>query len=444
MKRLYLTVAIGFFAVGSLFAGEPNSAVTEKNVSVYEVIGQGKDKDAAIKNALYMAVSQARGVKVGSGSYYSEFGYAGADVEVDTQAGHKKIDFDAVKVETSGTAYTTEIGGLVKTYKILEEKKQQDGTYSVKMNVWVYNLTPGGSKRVKVAIMPFKVMADAYNIGPTEVPAEKLSAILSQKIAVAMVGTNKFNVLDREYVVDFAREKHLLLASEAPLSELAKLTETLGADYLMVGNISDVRLEKKEYNLAAAGQTVEKWRARFVFNYRLIAGTTKEIILAGVVDKYLENEEIRALSREWNSENWDFAEIRDGIAALVAQDVVSNILDHLYPIKVASVEGNQVIIDQGEGSIKEGMLLDVFSQGKEFFDPDTKESLGKLESLVATIKITKVAQKISYSDVVEGDKSRIEKGLICRVKSAKKEEPGAKPDIKRTESGGVILPFDKK
>jgi curli biogenesis system outer membrane secretion channel CsgG len=441
MKRLYLTAAIGFFAAGSLFAGDPNSAVAEKNVSVYEVTGQGKDKDAAIKNALYIAVSQARGVKVSSGSY--EFGYAGASVDVNSAAGGRKVDFDAVKVATSGTAYTTEIGGLVKTYKILEEKKLGDGSVAVKLKAWVYNL-PGGSKRVKVALMPFKVMADAYNIGPTRVPAEKLSAILSQKIAVAMVGTNKFNVLDREYVVDFAREKHLLLASEAPLSELAKLTETLGADYLLVGNISDVKLEKKEYNLAAAGQTVEKWRARFVFNYRLIAGTTREIILAGVVDKYLENEEIRALSREWNSENWDFAEIRDGIAALVAQDVVSNILDHLYPIKVASVEGNQVIIDQGEGSMKEGMLLDVFSRGKELFDADTKESLGKLESLVATVKITKVAQKISYSEVVEGDKSRIEKGLICRAKSSKKEEPGARPDIKRTEGGGVILPFDKK
>jgi len=429
-------MAVGFFVLASSFASEPN------NVSVYEVNGEGKDKDAAIKNGLYMAVSQARGVRVGSGSY--EFGYAGASVDVNSRQGDRKIDFDAVNVATRGTAYTTEIGGLVKTYQVLEEKKTGDGSVAVKLKVWVYNLASGGSRRVKVAIMPFKVMTDTYNFGPTKVPAEKLSVILSQEIAVAMVETNKFSVLDREYVVDFARERHLLLASDAPLSELAKLTETLGADYMMVGNISDARLERKDIELAAAGQTVQKWRARFVFNYRLIAGTTKEIILAGVVDKYLENEEIRALSREWNSENWDFAEIRDGIAALVTEDVVKNILDHLYPIKVASVEADKVIIDQGGGKVKEGMLLDVFSQGKELFDPDTKESLGKLETLVAIIKITKVSQKISYAEVVEGDKIRIEKGLICRIKQIEKTEPGAKSDIKTTETGGVILPFDKK
>ena len=441
MKRLYLSVAFWIFAVGSVFAGEPNSAAAEKNASDYEVTGQGIDRDSAIKNALYIAVSQARGIKVGSGSY--EYGYAGASVDVNSASSGRKVDFDAVKVATSGTAYTMEIAGLVKTYQIIEEKKTADGV-AVKLKAWIYNLAPGPSKRVKVAIMPFEVMASGYNIGPTQVPAEKLSAILSQKIAVAMVATNKFNVLDREYVVDFAREKHLLLASDAPLSEMAKLTETLGADYLMVGNISDARLEKKELDLAAAGQKVEKWRSRFVFNYRLIAGTTKEIILAGIIDKYLENEEIRALSREWNSENWDFAEIRDGIAALVARDVVTNILDHLYPIKVAAVEGEQVIIDQGEGSIKEGMLLEVFSPGKELFDADTKESLGKIETPVATIKITKVAQKISSGQVIEGDRSKIEKGIVCRIKPVKREELGAKPDIKTTETGGVILPFDKR
>jgi len=439
MKKLYLALALVFFVLANTFAGEPNEP---NNVSICEVTGQGNDKDAAIKNALYMAVSQVRGVKVGSGNY--EFGYAGADVDVNSQAGSKKIDFDAVKVQTSGTAYTTEIGGLVKTYQILEEKKLEDGATAMKLKVWVYNFTPAGSKRIKVAIMPFKIMANTYNFLDTEVPAEKLSIILSQKIAVAMVETNKFSILDREYIIDFAIEKHLLLASDAPLSEQAKLAETLGADYLMVGNISDAKLEKKDETLAAAGSTVQKYRARFVFNYRLVAAATKEVIFAGVVDKYLENEDIRALSREWNSENWDPAEIRDGIAALVANDVAKEILDHLYPIKVVSVEDNQVIIDQGGSKIKEGMLLDVFSQKKELFDPDTKESLGKLETLVATIKITKLSRKFSYSEVTNGNISEIASGFICRIKDIEKEDTGAKPDVTRTENGGVILPFDKK
>ena len=43
------------------------------------------------------------------------------------------------------------------------------------------------------------------------------------------------------------------------------------------------------------------------------------------------------------------------------------------------------------------MLFDVFTQGKEIIDSDTKESLGTTENRVAAIKIDKVSQKISYA-----------------------------------------------
>jgi hypothetical protein len=51
---------------------------------------------------------------------------------------------------------------------------------------------------------------------------------------------------------------------------------------------------------------------------------------------------------------------------------------------------------------------------------------------------------MSFAKVVNGDASKISKDLICRTrKSEKAEDVGMKPDITRTESGGVKLPFDK-
>jgi hypothetical protein len=95
--------------------------------------------------------------------------------------------------------------------------------------------------------------------------------------------------------------------------------------------------------------------------------------------------------------------------------------------------------------MKEGMLLDVLSEGKDLFDQDTKESLGKVENFVATVKIKKVSQNISYCEVVEGDIAKITKGFICRIKAVeKRDDIGAKPDVIRTKEGGVVLPFDKK
>ena len=92
-------------------------------IIVRQVKGQGSSRDRAIKNALYHAVGQAKGVLVGSGEY--EFGYDSATVDVDRSEDRnsKTVSFDAVSVETQGTLSRTEIEGLVKSYEVLDERK---------------------------------------------------------------------------------------------------------------------------------------------------------------------------------------------------------------------------------------------------------------------------------------------------------------------------------
>jgi hypothetical protein len=91
-----------------------------------------------------------------------------------------------------------------------------------------------------------------------------------------------------------------------------------------------------------------------------------------------------------------------------------------------------------------GMMFDVFTRGKEVFDADTEELLGRAENHVAIIEVQRVAHTMSFAKVVRGDLSRISKGLICRAREVKKDyEVGKKPSITKTEKGGIKLPFDK-
>ncbi len=50
-------------ASAALLKTEPNNAV------IREVIGRGRNRDEAVKNALYRAVEQIRGVRVDSSNY---------------------------------------------------------------------------------------------------------------------------------------------------------------------------------------------------------------------------------------------------------------------------------------------------------------------------------------------------------------------------------------
>lgn len=438
MKALSAILVFSLLIAANLYAGDSNDVV------VKEVVGQGSNRNEAIKNALYIAVSQVRGVKVDSGNYEFGFSEAGADID-SRQAGKKKIEIDAVSVATSGTAYTTEIAGLVKTYEILEEKKIDDDTYEVKLRATVYNYAARGDvKRIKIAIMPVKTLAGNYLFSNLAVPAATVSNLFSQRLAVGLTQTNKFAVLDRENIVDFAREKQMLLSDNTPLAEQAKLAATLGADYLLVGTISEAKLERRDRFLQATGNTITEYKSRFLFNYRLITSSSRQVVFAGVAEKYLENEEIRALSNEWDPAEWDPAQIRDGVIGLAANEVVKTIIDRLYPIRVAAIqEDGTVVLSQGGDKIAEGTLLGVFTEGREIFDSDTKESLGKVENVVATIKINRVEPKMSFAQVVDGDASKISKGLACRIKKTTKQDTaGRKADVVRTKQGGVKLPFD--
>ena len=163
------------------------------------------------------------------------------------------------------------------------------------------------------------------------------------------------------------------------------------------------------------------------------------------MQKYLENEEVRALAIEQDPKEWDPAQLRDAFISLVVNEVLHSITDRVSPVKIASIQADgQIILNQGGSRMEEGLLLEVFTMGKEIFDVDTRESLGKIENLVATIEVQRVEPTMSFATVVKGDASKVSVGLVCRVKEAPgSQRLGMKPDVTRTEKGGVKLPFDK-
>jgi len=161
------------------------------------------------------------------------------------------------------------------------------------------------------------------------------------------------------------------------------------------------------------------------------------------VQKYLENEQVRRLADEQSPAEWNPAQVRDAFLKLVADDVIKAIIDRVYPVKIAAVQGEQIVLNQGGERIAKGMLYDVYGEGQEIFDTDTNESLGKIESFVATIQIQRVANNMSFATIVKGDMANIAKGLVCRAQEVKKPaDVGAKPEVIRTNKGGVKLPFD--
>lgn len=446
MKTLCALIAISAvfcnLAIAAAHSADVNAP--SKDTIVRQVQGQGPTKDEAVKNGLFQAVAQAKGVKVGSGDY--SFGYRSASADVNRGGSGKQIAFDAVSVQTAGTLQTTDIAGLVKTYEITDEKKLPDGNYQVTLKVWVYDHQPlDKSSRVRLAVMPIRTTYGSYIFAGYVVPAEQFADRLAQKLTTALSQTNKFAVLDRQHVAEYLHEQNVLFYS-APIEEQARIGQTLGADLMLVGTVNQAGLSiVRTATDAIANVAFAEFDADFAFDYSLIVASSRQVKLSDSVRMHLETDDVKKLVSKWEPSNLDYDELVDNLLAEAAARVVDKLSDRLYPPRIASVSPDgTVIIDQGGDRFAVGSLFDVLKPGQQITDSDTKESLGSTEVLVATIRIDRVSPAFSYCSVVSGDASKLTQGLVCRVRQLPPEElEGATNQVERTPQGGVKLPFDK-
>lgn len=436
MRKLYI-ILIGAFLICPKVYSAPKTIVRQTK-------GQGVTREQAIDKALYQAVAQAKGIAVSSGRY--EFGFQSAGVGFDTQDSQRSVNFDSVSVQAGGSTRLTDIAGWVKTYEVIDEQKIDDKTYEVTIKAWVYDYEdPEQTNRLKLAIMPIQTLYNSYQFGDYVPSGVELSLKLSQQLSATLSQTNKFAVLDREYIDEFTQNRNILISDDSPIEEKARLGQVLGADYMIVGTISNAQLRIKERASRAVGRPIREYEVDYVFDYRLIVAPTRQVKLADTVNIALEEDQVRVLVKKWEPEDLDYREMVDNLTARAAKEVVDSIIDRLYPIRIASKNViGQIVINQGGKRISKGSVLDVVVQGEEIIDFDTKESLGRTESQIATIMVEKVTPTISYASLVKGDRDKITPGLICRLRKVVPEKYGGtrKSNIERTPQGGVKLPFD--
>ena len=437
MKKIYMLLLVVALVCPKAFSAA--------KTIVRQTKGQGISREEAIQKALYEAVAQAKGVAVSSGR--SELDFRSGGVGIVPKDTGRTIEFDGVSVQTEDSTRLTDIKGWVKSYEVIDERKLDDRTYEVTIKAWVYDYEdPEQTNRLKLAIMPIQTLYDSYQFGDFVPSAVEMSIKLSQQLSAAITQTNKFAVLDREYIDEFAQNRNILISDDSPIEEKARLGQVLGADYMIVGTISNAGLRIKEKTSRAIGRPIREYEVDYVFDYRLIVAPTRQVKLADTVNISIkeDQDQVRVLVKRWRPDDLDYREMVDNLTIKVANQVVDDIIDRLYPIRIASknIQG-QVVINQGGKRISKGSVLEVFIQGKEIIDFDTKESLGKTEILIATITIEKVTPTISYARLVKGDIEKISEGMICQLKKVEVKEPGgAKSNIKKTPQGGIKLPFD--
>ena len=457
MKKI---ISLFLCAVSIGFAAQHTVETTVK--------GQGVTRDLAIQNALYQAVSQVQGIRVESIMAPIRIDTTHIDIERDPNTSGKSavvgpltaisnevnglvtgVDSVDIQTQTMGPLTLTEAKGLVKSYDVVEEKKISDEVYEVTLKVWVYDYqSPEDTKRLRVAIFPFDSTAQSHQFGDVTISGAELGAQFSQ-VLNSMLGSNpKFTLLDRDTQTAILKEKQILVSNDAPIEEKVRLGEVLGADYMVVGTIQQAEIVVIEKTSPIIGSKTRRFKAYMDVEYRILVGPTRQVASADQLRIKLEDDQVKVLMEEWQSDDIDYREMEQKLVERAANDIADMVSETLYPVRVAAVGQNgTLILNQGGNRFAEGDIMEINTVGETIIDPETGTSLGKQETQLATAKITKILPRFSYAALIQGTASDTLLGGVChRVKKNYRlpPVPSRKTNIKETDSGGVRMPSDDR
>ena len=432
MKRswLFLILLTVLIPSGTIFAAE--------EIVTVEVQGWGASRESAIQAACIEGVKQINGFL-----FTSESGRQEAFSQSSTTANGSSKRTSSIS-SASGRGMEEKVNGAIRGYDVLSMQKEKDGQWHAVLSVQVLKqskyVTPGidPNTRRRIVVVPFEVREPSYKVGDQLLRASVTSSDLRDALEKFLVQSRRFTVLGRKDAEAKLKEKNIILNESASFDEIARIGAVLGTDYLLCGEIKEFVILAEQVFTDRLSMQVRRVRAKV--DYRIVVMPTSQVKWAGqaLIDFNLE---------QCKSLRGDVASAYEALLDVAARDICLQALGNIYPIRGMRVlEDGQVALNQGGALRREGELLDAYRLGENIVDVYTKESLGRVETRIATLQIVRVEAKLSYAKVIEGAVSAadVSAGVVCRPSRAliiQGSESKKATNNSPTRNEGVKIPF---
>lgn len=266
----------------------PLAAVDKETVKAN---GFGQTYDAAVQSALKDAVRQVNG-----SAFRGDTTVKGQSTQVSVSS--NGVDANDSKVTENVTDDFREVlKGVVLGHRVISCEANDQGMYQAVLEVDVAKYTPPMSDdRQKVAVAPLKYTMTGFQVGGESKeffkPAQLVTEELGSRMTTHIVQSGRFSVLSREDE-DALKAEEKVIAENAPVTEMVKIGQRLGADFLVVGTLRNV------YVSGVTSQTSQLTgvtrsglsRASLSMTYRVIVVSTAQIA-------YMENVDIDLTPQE--------------------------------------------------------------------------------------------------------------------------------------------------
>ena len=212
-----------------------------------------------------------------------------------------------------------------------------------------------------------------------------------------LTGTRHFAVLDRDFQGDRLGELAGLLNPDVKPEERARIGNSLGSDYVLVGQINNFVLKQNNKQDPYTKEISKVIEGHVSLSWRLIEAATGQIAASGTEDKIVKLKKPEDVYEQGAEDGY----------AIGAK--LSNII---YPIMALAYNNGTLTLSQGGDTVKVGDVYNLVKYGKVLEDPYTGEPLARDEIKVGQVRISDVSPKISHASVIKSNVDLV--GLVPR------------------------------
>jgi len=364
-KKSLLVSALSLFCL--------TASATEVTVQAQ---GRGLTYEEARTEALRDAIMQVSGVTIDS------------DTMQQIASATRSDNRGTVSVDETrfSQALRERLKGYVKSFQILNQSQQQNEVLlQLQVTIERYDAPGLNDNRFKISVQAFEASPGVCMGKP--INAADLTEAVTEALQTAFVNTRKFSVLDRHSEA-YKKEKEFLTTNpDVREIEKVRLGLNQGSDYVLTGDIRNVRITESKRKSQLANRTISNRSAHadVVFNLMLFAN--RQIQFSENVTVNVNN----------NLAGKDCRQITDELLRQTAKEVAMRATQAIYPPIVLNFDGEDIMFNYGGSDVKVGTQFNLYRTGKEIFDPYTKESLGKQEKLIGTVTVVDVMPKFSIA-----------------------------------------------
>ena len=392
-----------------------NQSFAEITYVEIQAKGKAANYEDALKKALKEAISKVNGVTLKTESVLETI-----DKSLTTNEGSSASLGRDLKEKISEKS-----GGSIKSFDILKEYEDANGLQVVEIRATVakFKLSKTANRK-RMAIVPFRINLNEISIfGKTGFDdADNLKKYINQEFTNYFVQTRKFTILDREFDKEIAAELMNLDNSEK-IEDQVKIGQKLFADYIIVGRLDFLVLEKIEKKFLTSDKILKKEIGTLNFSYRVIDVPTGQIKYSSKV----------ALEVDIKKQTQPIPYLFN----LTAQKAGLEIMYAIYPILVEKIEDDLLYLGQGGNQIKVDDNFTIYERtDSKIKDTYTGETLGNVEKVVGKATIIDSNAKFSVAQITEqkydlSEDFKPRKYMVKPIKEIKKKKSSTKTKKKK-------------